>query len=106
MIRDHIPLGVGFYPDWFNKHYDISFGKEYYFDPENRIEARMIIGAELKSATVSEMDFSTTAKSFVERLTSSPMSHLPKKARDWFCRLANSSRRRSVATRDPTQRMQ
>ena len=43
MIRDHIPLGVGFYPDWFNKHYDISFGREYYFDPEVRIEARMEI---------------------------------------------------------------
>jgi len=43
MIRDHIPLGVGFYPDWFNKHYGISFGREYYFDPEVRIEARMEI---------------------------------------------------------------
>ena len=43
MIRDHIPLGVGFYPDWFNKHYDISFGREYYFDPEVRIETRMEI---------------------------------------------------------------
>ena len=32
--KDHIPLGVGFYPDWFNKHYGISFGKKYYFDPE------------------------------------------------------------------------
>ncbi len=39
--KAHIPLGVGFYPDWFNKHYGISFGKEYYFDPEVRIEARM-----------------------------------------------------------------
>lgn len=39
--KDHIPLGVGFYPDWFNKHYGISFGKEYYFDPEVRIAARM-----------------------------------------------------------------
>ena len=43
MIKDHIPLGVGFYPDWFNKHYGISFGKEYYFDPGIRIEARMEI---------------------------------------------------------------
>ena len=41
MIKDHIPLGVGFYPDWFNKHYGISFGREYYFDPEVRIQARM-----------------------------------------------------------------
>ncbi len=39
--KEHIPLGVGFYPDWFNKHYGISFGKEYYFDPEVRIQARM-----------------------------------------------------------------
>ncbi len=41
--KDHIPLGVGFYPDWFNKYYGISFGKKYYFDPEARIEARMKI---------------------------------------------------------------
>ena len=39
--KHHIPLGVGFYPDWFNKHYGISFGREYYFDPEVRIAARM-----------------------------------------------------------------
>ena len=43
MIKEHIPLGVGFYPDWFNKHYGISFGKEYYFDPEVRIKTRMEI---------------------------------------------------------------
>ena len=40
---NHIPLGVGFYPDWFNKHYGISFGREYYFDPEARVQARMAI---------------------------------------------------------------
>jgi len=45
--KDHIPLGVGFYPDWFNKHYGISFGKEYYFDPEARVEARMAIDKRL-----------------------------------------------------------
>ena len=39
--KEHITLGVGFYPDWFHKHYGISFGKEYYFDPEVRIQARM-----------------------------------------------------------------
>ena len=39
--KEHIPLGVGFYPDWFHKHYGISFGKEYYFDPEVRITTRM-----------------------------------------------------------------
>ena len=39
--KQHIPLGVGFYPDWFYKHYGISFDEKYYFDPETRIEARM-----------------------------------------------------------------
>jgi uroporphyrinogen-III decarboxylase len=43
----HISLGVGFYPDWFNKHYGISFGKEYYFDPEVRIQTRMEIDKKL-----------------------------------------------------------
>ena len=41
--KDHIPLGVGFYPDWFYNQYGISFGREYYFDPEVRVEARMEI---------------------------------------------------------------
>ncbi len=39
--RASVPLGVGFYPDWFHKHYGISFDKKYYLDPETRIEARM-----------------------------------------------------------------
>lgn len=39
--RQHIPLGVSFYPDWWYKHYGLSFNKEYYFDPEKRIETRM-----------------------------------------------------------------
>ncbi len=39
--KNHIPLGVGFYPDWWAKHYGISFDRNYYFDPEIRIEARM-----------------------------------------------------------------
>lgn len=39
--RDHINLGVGFYPDWFNQEYGIAFDEKYYFDPETRIEARM-----------------------------------------------------------------
>ena len=39
--KDSIPLGVGFYPDWWYKHYGISFDRKYYFDPETRIEARM-----------------------------------------------------------------
>ena len=45
--NDHIPLGVGFYPDWFNKHYGVSFDRQYYFDPETRIEARMEIDRRL-----------------------------------------------------------
>jgi methanogenic corrinoid protein MtbC1/uroporphyrinogen-III decarboxylase len=45
--RDHIPLGVGFYPDWFNKHYGVSFDRKYYFDPETRIEGRMEIDKRL-----------------------------------------------------------
>jgi len=47
MIKDYIHLGVGFYPDWFNKYYGISFGKEYYFDPEVRIKTRMEIEKKL-----------------------------------------------------------
>lgn len=39
--NDHIPLGVGFYPDWWHKHYGISFGRRYYYDPEYRVGARM-----------------------------------------------------------------
>jgi len=47
MQKDHIPLGVGFYPDWFYTQYGISFGREYYFDPENRVAARMEIDRRL-----------------------------------------------------------
>lgn len=45
--REHIPLGVGFYPDWFWHHYGISFDRKYYFDPETRVEARMEIDKRL-----------------------------------------------------------
>lgn len=37
----HIRLQTGFYPDWFHKHYGIAFNREYYFNPDARIEARM-----------------------------------------------------------------
>jgi len=47
MHKDHIPLGVGFYPDWFYQQYGISFGREYYFDPETRVETRMEIDRRL-----------------------------------------------------------
>ena len=40
-MKEHIPLGVGFYPDWWNKHYGISYDRNYYFDPETRIAARL-----------------------------------------------------------------
>ncbi|MEJ2587078.1 MAG: dihydropteroate synthase [Deltaproteobacteria bacterium] len=43
----HIPLGVGFYPDWFYENYGISFGEAYYFDPETRVETRMEIDRRL-----------------------------------------------------------
>lgn len=36
---NHIPLGVGFYPDWWNTNAGISFSREYYFDPEYRVDA-------------------------------------------------------------------
>ena len=45
--KEHIPLGVGFYPDWFYQQYGISFGREYYFDPETRVETRMEIDKRL-----------------------------------------------------------
>ena len=45
--KEHIPLGVGFYPDWFYKQYGISFGRELYFDPEKRVAARMEIDKRL-----------------------------------------------------------
>jgi len=41
--KEHIPLGVGFYPDWFYQQYGISFARELYFDPEKRVAARMEI---------------------------------------------------------------
>lgn len=40
-MKEHIPLGVGFYPDWWNKHYGISYDRNYYLDPETRIAARL-----------------------------------------------------------------
>ena len=39
--KECIPLGVGFYPDWWNKHYGISYDRKYYFEPESRIAARL-----------------------------------------------------------------
>jgi hypothetical protein len=38
--KKHIPLGVGFYPDWWYKNYGISFGEQYYHDPDYRVDAQ------------------------------------------------------------------
>lgn len=35
-----ITLGVGFYPDWWHKNYGISFGREYYFDADYRVDCQ------------------------------------------------------------------
>jgi len=45
--KEHIPLGVGFYPDWFHKECGVGFDEKYYFDPETRIEARMAMAKRL-----------------------------------------------------------
>ncbi len=38
----HIPLGVGFYPDWWLSNYDLAVGnREYYYDPDYRVEVVM-----------------------------------------------------------------
>lgn len=36
----HIPLGVGFYPDWWHKNYGISFGRQYYYDADYRVDCQ------------------------------------------------------------------
>jgi uroporphyrinogen-III decarboxylase len=38
--KKHIPLGVGFYPDWWHKNYGISYGREYYFDADYRVDCQ------------------------------------------------------------------
>jgi len=45
--KKHIPLGVGFYPDWWHKQYGISFDKKYFHDPETRVEARLAMDKHL-----------------------------------------------------------
>jgi uroporphyrinogen-III decarboxylase len=39
--KKHIPLGVGFYPDWWFRGYGISFNKEYFFNSDYRAETQM-----------------------------------------------------------------
>lgn len=36
--KEHIPLGVGFYPDWWHKNYGLSFGREYYYNLDYRVQ--------------------------------------------------------------------
>jgi uroporphyrinogen-III decarboxylase len=36
----HIPLGVGFYPDWWFRNCGVSFAREYYFDADYRVDAQ------------------------------------------------------------------
>lgn len=38
--NNHIPLGVGFYPDWWYQNYGISFGEQYYHDPDYRVDTQ------------------------------------------------------------------
>ena len=38
--KDHIRLGVGFYPDWWHQSYGLSFGRQYYHDPQYRVEVQ------------------------------------------------------------------
>lgn len=38
--KEHIPLGVGFYPDWWLKNYGIAFDKTYYDDPDYRVDVQ------------------------------------------------------------------
>lgn len=38
--KKKVPLGVGFYPDWWHKNYGISFAKEYYHDPDYRVDCQ------------------------------------------------------------------
>lgn len=35
--QEHIPLGVGFYPDWWHKNYGFSYGEAYYHDADYRV---------------------------------------------------------------------
>lgn len=36
--KKHIPLGVGFYPDWWHQNYGITYGREYYYNADFRVE--------------------------------------------------------------------
>ncbi|GAB6171197.1 hypothetical protein JCM15765_06750 [Paradesulfitobacterium aromaticivorans] len=43
MTKDlqHVPVSVGMYANWWWKNYGISYNKQYYYDPDYRIEAQM-----------------------------------------------------------------
>lgn len=38
--KEHIPLGVGFYPDWWVANHGIAFGRQYYYDPQYRVDVQ------------------------------------------------------------------
>jgi uroporphyrinogen-III decarboxylase len=38
--KEYIPLGVGFYPDWWVNNHGIAFGKKYYNNPDYRVETQ------------------------------------------------------------------
>lgn len=38
--KEYIPLGVGFYPDWWVNNHGISYGKEYYENPDYRVDVQ------------------------------------------------------------------
>ena len=52
--KEHIPLGVGFYPDWWFEGYGIGFGRDYYFNADYRVEAQ----AKMQKALYERFGFS------------------------------------------------
>ena len=38
--KEYIPLGVGFYPDWWVNNHGIAYGKEYYENPDYRVDTQ------------------------------------------------------------------
>jgi uroporphyrinogen-III decarboxylase len=38
--KKHVPLGAGFYPDWWLNNYGIGYGKEFYFNASYRVECQ------------------------------------------------------------------
>ncbi len=38
--KKYVPLGIGFYPDWWYANYGVSFGRDYYYDPDYRVQVQ------------------------------------------------------------------